>query len=1268
MVIAATWVVLAASALSVGCKKSSPAPKTDASVGDAKTDGKDGGVSCANVPAASKIKSSSCSCDKECASGICADGVCCATRCDGTCMACNLLTSLGECTKVPAGGKPTDPAECPVTGKSSCQQDGTCDGNGACRLWVKETVCQAGTCDGDGVAAGRVCDGKGSCVAGRAVSCRPYGCDPATNQCATSCTTTCATGVQCVGNSCGKAINGAACQTAADCESGFCADHVCCNVACTSPCLSCNQTGFLGRCQLTPPGLPDDGCKAEAQTTCGLTGLCDSSGSCSHFPATSTLCGDAVCVGETMLSMNRTCDGQGTCLDARFIDCSPYKCGAGMCGKTCNVDDDCAKDHPCVAVAGSTTKQCSGLKKNGVACGAGPECESTHCVDGVCCDTSCEGGCRSCALQGNAGTCSLVARGATDPRAICTDLGQASCGTNGLCDGTGACDKYAVGSTCGEESCTSGAYRPPATCNNQGQCVDSASRTCNPYVCAGTKCLDKCTRDIDCVAGQVCTNGSCGLKPAGATCTTGTECLSTHCAQGVCCNAACNGACVACDLAGSMGICTSVKDGSTDPQVACVASPQSSCGTTGKCVGGACAKWASGSKCGDAVCASASSVKPTAACDGNGTCVTPANRSCGNFMCQIDACKTICTTDNDCLAPTTCSNGSCGLKGPGAACTAANQCASGFCTEGVCCDSACSDATGTTGLCRSCKVAGKVGTCTPVAAGGVDPKSRCVASAPGSGNCSNDGTCNGAGACRPWSTATGCRQQSCAGSTLTAAANCDGAGNCQPAMTSPCAPYVCSATSPSCLTTCSQNADCIAGQTCRKVDNKCGNTLANGQACGAPGDCASGNCTEGVCCDGACGGSCQSCTLTGKVGTCSSISAGGNPRVSGACPPAAPCGNTGQCNGVGGCAVRSTATSCRLQSCTGSTLTAAANCDGAGNCQPLMTSSCAPYVCGASACLIICTSSTECAAGVICRQVDHMCGTPLPNGQVCAASGDCMSGICSAEGVCCDGACGGSCQSCKLAGKVGTCSSIAAGTAPRVANACPPAPPCGNTGQCNGAGACALASTATDCNVTMSCTGAAMTGPASKCDGAGNCAAPAPVACMTGYICAGTACATMCSGTGVGSCAGGFTCISGHCQPPAGMGSDCTAPTDCATGLSCISNGAKTICCATSCAEQACGTKALCAADGSACQSHGGEACGAASCSADLHSAVAAGTCSGTGTCNQPSTPCAPGFLCAGGVCATMCVDNTVCDVAMGYACNLTSGQCEIPAPPPAGP
>jgi hypothetical protein len=103
----------------------------------------------------------------------------------------------------------------------------------------------------------------------------------------------------------------------------------------------------------------------------------------------------------------------------------------------------------------------------------------------------------------------------------------------------------------------------------------------------------------------------------------------------------------------------------------------------------------------------------------------------------------------------------------GAACTAANQCGSGFCVDGFCCDSGC------TGQCQACNVSGSVGACTAVSgvprgdrtpcAGngtvcegtcdGTNPSACTYPSGPAQcgafcdGQCDGQGSCTGVGAC-----------------------------------------------------------------------------------------------------------------------------------------------------------------------------------------------------------------------------------------------------------------------------------------------------------------------------------------------------------------------------------------------------------------------------------------------------------------------------------------------------------------------------------------
>ena len=57
--------------------------------------------------------------------------------------------------------------------------------------------------------------------------------------------------------SCGPKPSGAVCAKNDDCESGFCADGVCCNVACKGPCVSCDQPGREGNLLARRRGRPD---------------------------------------------------------------------------------------------------------------------------------------------------------------------------------------------------------------------------------------------------------------------------------------------------------------------------------------------------------------------------------------------------------------------------------------------------------------------------------------------------------------------------------------------------------------------------------------------------------------------------------------------------------------------------------------------------------------------------------------------------------------------------------------------------------------------------------------------------------------------------------------------------------------------------------------------------------------------------------------------------------------------------------------------------
>jgi hypothetical protein len=1098
--------VVAVVALGACGGKSGPAPNVGAGV--------DGGATCSDDGGARKALGQACGCGGDCQSGFCADGVCCNTACADTCKACNTTQAPGTCAFVANGLPPRAAGVCPTADVTTCGLDGLCNGAGACRKYAPGTVCKAGACAGASVAGVDVCDGGGRCKPGPATVCAPYDCDATTNKCFPTCASDadCANGVKCVAGSCGPKPRGAVCANNVDCASGFCADGVCCNVACTGACVSCAQVGREGTCWPTDQGVTDPHkvCVAQAASTCGRTGTCDGFGGCALVQA-ETICVAPSCAGDR-LNTAGTCNGVGVCLAPGVQTCEPFRCASGACETKCTTDADCETGHACVA--GSC-----GPRQNGQLCAKAGDCASGFCVDGVCCADACLGACKSCALPSSMGRCAPIPAGGGDARGQCVDHGAASCGTDGFCDGAGACRKYAVGTACAAEHCESNVYTPGATCNTTGQCAAPATIGCAPYACNGARCWGSCTADAACVAPNTCdANNSCGKKPTGAFCSDKSECVSGACAQGVCCAADCSGPCRSCALTGSMGLCRDVPPGAPDPAGTCAAQTMSTCGTNGMCEAGACQKYAQGVPCADASCPTTmpgTTFTPGSTCDGAGTCVTPTASSCFPFRCGGSACKATCTADADCVAPAVCTNGSCGLKSPGAACALGAECASGTCAQGVCCKTAC------TGTCLSCALAATAGTCAPVPGGGADPTGTCANA--GAASCGTTGFCDGAGACQLFGAGTSCAPPACpAGATTqTLGRTCDGAGTCKPAGTQSCAPYACNGTT--CNTTCLADTDCASPDICDLTVNRCGNKKRLGQPCAADGDCLTNDaCVDGVCCATATCGTCQACNIAGLEGTCNAVAAGGSePHAE--CTPSPPCGFVGTCDGAGACRNAPVTTSCGTATCSMSTLTPTGFCTGAGACKQT-PQSCGAYMCGAdAACLTTCTGDGDCAAGDSCAS--GSCTNLLTNGKACTMGSDCVSGHC-VEQVCCGSPSCPSCTSCAVPGKEGACVKVAPGGNDPLAMCMPMmASTCGTTGTCDGNGMCALYATGTVCLPgTCPAGGSATTAP-SKCDGAGTCVAGATGDC-TPYACgAGGTC-------NQAPCAGAPDCAAGHaCDP-----------------------------------------------------------------------------------------------------------------------------------------
>jgi hypothetical protein len=376
-----------------------------------------------------------------CASGFCADSVCCKTACDAICTACAVAITgkpSGTCAPVLAANDPRN--DCTDDGTPSCKKDGLCDGAGACESY-----------------AGATCTPK-PCTAGK------------------------------------------------ECTSGFCADGICCNSACTGKCQACTATkkgsGGDGTCGPIKTGTdPDAECGLMGTGTCSGDGLCDGAGAC-RVPAAGNACAPAACVDTETLGAAATCSPAGDCTPYT-TSCIPFRCDATTvkCKTTCTGDTDCATGAHCKA--GTCARSA-----NGAACTAGTDCTSVQCVDGVCCDTDCLGQCAACDVAGAEGTCSAVpaADAPHGSRSACN--GDAPCA--GHCNGLAAtgCVYPTSETACGTTtSCVDG-VETGDRCNSRGDCV-STPTNCTPFACGADACNTECTKGTDCAEGARCSSGVC---------------------------------------------------------------------------------------------------------------------------------------------------------------------------------------------------------------------------------------------------------------------------------------------------------------------------------------------------------------------------------------------------------------------------------------------------------------------------------------------------------------------------------------------------------------------------------------------------------------------------------------------------------------------------------------------------------------------------------------------------------------------------------------
>jgi len=847
---------------------------------------------------------------------------------------------------------------------------------------------------------------------------------------------------------------GQPCAMPSDCLLGFCVDGSCCNSACSGVCQWCNAPGSQGQCTNIPFGM-------DPANECAGAVNCNGTGSCGNLFGNGT-----ACMLGTECSSSFCTDGV-CCSAACGGTCQACNLG-GNVGTCTNISTEQDPNNEC---AGTLVCNGAGLCKQpkGVACAVASDCASGFCADGVCCDSACGGACKACNLAGTVGTCSNVGAG-QDPASECPGA------TN--CNGNGACALFSNGTACtiGME-CSSGNCIDGVCCNTT--CV-GACKACNVAGSNGT-----CTNIAngqdpasECTGAQVCNGAAaCVGGPNGAVCGANSECASTFCIDGVCCNNVCNTICKACNIAGSVGTCSNTANGQD---------PANECPGVTNCNGaGACALLANGTACAiGGECSSGNCV--------DGVC---CNAICAGTCqaCNVPGNTGICSnialngTDNNpvgaCVGVNSCDGmGGC-KKNDGQVCAAPVECLHANCIDGYCCNTACGS------LCMACNIAGSLGTCSNVPSG-TDPANECA----GVSNCNGSGACGLLALGSTCSIGGECTSGNCVDGVCCSTATCAGTcKSCNQAQTGGAAGFCANIASNSDpANECSGALSCDGNGACQ---------LVQGASCSLGIQCGTGNCVDGVCCSTAtCSGTCKSCNQAqtgGAAGVCNNITLNTD--------PANECSGALSCDGAGACQLAlgascTVGTQCGSGNCVDGVCCTTATCAGAcKSCNQAQTGGAAGFCANIASNL---DPANECAGALSC---DGNGACQGPQGASCTLDTQCGTGHC-VDNVCCGTATCGVCEACSAAlngATSGTCSLVSVDTDPH--NDCTGAQVCNILGACvdgpNG-GACFVGDGADNtcassqcwdgfcCNV--SCNGLCEACSAAKSGGPNGTCAPVP--------------------------------------------------------------------------------------------------------------------------------------------------------------------------------
>ena len=307
----------------------------------------------------------------------------------------------------------------------------------------------------------------------------------------------------------GKEI-GATCGAPGECRSGRCFDGVCCLSDCSGLCQSCAIAGTVGTCVNVPVGSdPRDDCPDDGIAGCGRRGSCDGTGAArstrrarSAAAVLRGLDGDARGALRRRRHVRVRRD--------RFVRAVPVQHPPGAADRP-------ARPAPTASRAPPASTAAAARSRPGAPCATARRVRVGALRAGALLRHRVQRHVQVVRDRRQRGAVHRRSERHRSARRSAPTRGRSTCGTDGTCDGAGACRLYAGGHRLRRRDLRRRDWRRPArTCNGGGTCLVVLLHVLRPVRVRRLRVPDQLRRPTPTAsAPNVCIGSTCGPPGAG---------------------------------------------------------------------------------------------------------------------------------------------------------------------------------------------------------------------------------------------------------------------------------------------------------------------------------------------------------------------------------------------------------------------------------------------------------------------------------------------------------------------------------------------------------------------------------------------------------------------------------------------------------------------------------------------------------------------------------------------------------------------------------